>query len=139
VDGLRAGLLRRGDDLVDDEIGLRGGRRADEDGFVGHIDGEAIGVGFGIDDRRLDAEAARGADDADGDFAAVGNQDFVEHWGGVSGVCAGSQTAHPLAGELSARASAMTEGAVCVWLADLPPPASLGPPPRAGEELGYAL
>jgi hypothetical protein len=32
VDGLRAGLLAGGDDLVDDEIGLRGGRRADEDG-----------------------------------------------------------------------------------------------------------
>jgi hypothetical protein len=60
---------------------LRRRRRADEHGFVRHIDGQAIGVGFGIDDGRLDTEPARGADNADGDFAAVGDQDFIEHWG----------------------------------------------------------
>ena len=46
MDGLRACLARSGDDLVHVEIGLRGGRRADEHGLVGHIDGEAVAVGL---------------------------------------------------------------------------------------------
>ena len=51
------------------------------DGLVGHIDGEAVTVGLGIDHHRLDAHAPGGANDADRHLAAVGDQDFLEHCG----------------------------------------------------------
>jgi hypothetical protein len=37
-----------------------------------------VGVGFRVHGHRGDAQAARGADDAAGNFAAVGDQDLVE-------------------------------------------------------------
>ena len=77
---LGAGLLAGGDDLVDQQIGLRGGRRPDGDRLVGHFDVQRVLVGFRIDRDRLHAHLARGLDDAAGDLAAVGDQDLVEHW-----------------------------------------------------------
>ena len=76
---LGAGLLAGGDDLVDHEIGLRRRRRPDGDRFVGHLDMQRVLVGLGIDGDGLDAHAARRLDDPAGDFAAVGDQDFLEH------------------------------------------------------------
>ena len=77
--GLGAGLLAGLDDLVDQQVGLGGGRRADVDGLVGHLDVQGVAIGVGIDGDRLDAHLARGLDDAAGDLAAVGDQDFLEH------------------------------------------------------------
>ncbi len=82
MDRLRAGALRGGDDLVDHQIAFARRRRADEHGFVGHAHVAAHGVGFGIDRDGGDAHAARRLDDAAGDFAAIGDEDLVEH--GVS-------------------------------------------------------
>ena len=76
--GLGAGLLAGGDDLLGHQVGLRGRRRADQHGLVGHLDGEAAGVGLRIDHDRGDPEPAAGADDAHRDLAAVGDQDFGE-------------------------------------------------------------
>ena len=77
--GFRAALLAGGDDLIDDQIALRRGRRADRHGGVGHLDMERVAVGFGIDRDGRDAHAAGGLDDAAGDLAAIGNQDSLEH------------------------------------------------------------
>jgi hypothetical protein len=41
-------------------------------------------IGIGIDGDRLDAHLPRGLDDAAGDFAAIGDQDFGEHGGAGS-------------------------------------------------------
>ena len=38
-----------------------------------------LGIGFRVDGDSADTHAAGGLDDAAGDFAAVGNQKFVEH------------------------------------------------------------
>ena len=38
-----------------------------------------VGIGFRIDRDHAQAEASRGARDADGDFAAIGDQDRGEH------------------------------------------------------------
>jgi len=47
---------------------------------------EGSAVGFTEDDYGADAEFAAGSEDADGDFSAIGDQDFVEHAGfGVPG------------------------------------------------------
>ena len=79
MDGLGAGLLAGLDDLVDQQVGLRGRRRADGDRLVGHLDVQGVAVGLGIDRHRLDAHPAAGLDDAAGDLAAVGDQDLLEH------------------------------------------------------------
>ncbi len=79
MDSLSTGLLAGGDDLVHDQIGLFRGGRADADGFIGQIDVQRILVGFGINGDGLDAHLAGGLDDAAGNFAAVGDQNFVKH------------------------------------------------------------
>jgi hypothetical protein len=75
----RAGRLAGSDDLVDQQVGLRGRRRADVDGLVGHLHVHRLRVGVRIDGYRLDPHPPGGLDDAAGDLAAVGDQDFLEH------------------------------------------------------------
>ena len=79
MNGLRAGRLGRGHDLGDIEIGLRGLRRADGYGLIGHLHVQRVAVGLGIDGHGLDAEPARGPDDAAGDFAPIGDEKLGEH------------------------------------------------------------
>ena len=79
VDGIHVGDLRGADDAVDPQVALAGGRFADADGFVGHLHVHRVGVRLGIDRHRADVQFLAGADDADGDFAAVGYQDFLKH------------------------------------------------------------
>ena len=45
-----------------------------------------VAVGFGVDRDGADAEAAQRADDAAGDDAAIGDEDFGEHAGVRAGV-----------------------------------------------------
>ena len=47
--------------------------------LVGHLHVNRIAIGIRIDRNRGDPHLARGFDDAAGDFATVGNQDFLEH------------------------------------------------------------
>ena len=82
VDGVDVGDFRRRDDAV---------HHADSSELLGpgpmqmassaRLDVHGLVVGLGIDGDRLDAEFLAGADDAQGDFAAVGDEDFVEHAG----------------------------------------------------------
>jgi hypothetical protein len=83
VDGLGVGDLGGRDDGRHVEVALRRGRRADANGLVGQSHVLGVGVGLGVDRDRLDAEFAAGAQDAQGDFPAVGDQDLLEH-GGLS-------------------------------------------------------
>ena len=79
MDRFRFGFLGRGDDLIHHKVGLRGGRGADENGFVGHLDMDGVAIRLGIDRDRLDPHPFRGLDHAAGDFATVGDEDFFEH------------------------------------------------------------
>ena len=47
--------------------------------LVGHLDMRRARIGVRIDRDRLDAHLAGGLDHAAGDFAAVGDQDLLEH------------------------------------------------------------
>ena len=69
-----AGFFAGGDDLFDNEIGLRRRGWADGDRFIGHFNVQRVLVGFGIDGDGFDAHPARGPDDPAGDFAAVGDE-----------------------------------------------------------------
>ncbi len=73
--GLAAGL----DDLVDQQIALGRGRRANQDCMIGHFDMERVAVGFGIDRDRLDPHAAGSLDDPAGYLAAICDQNSFEH------------------------------------------------------------
>ncbi len=51
--------------------------------LVSHIHMHGVVIGIRIDRHCLDAHPARGFHDAAGDFAAIGDQDFLEHAGGL--------------------------------------------------------
>ena len=76
---LGPGRLAGGDDLVRDQVALRGGRRTDVDGFVCHLHEGRAGIGIGIDRNGLDTHPAGGLDHPASNFATVGDEDFLEH------------------------------------------------------------
>jgi hypothetical protein len=78
VDGLRAGAAGHVEQLLDDEIALAGRRRADVVRLVGEAHVGRVAVGVGVDGHGGDAQFARRAQDAHGDLAAVGNQQFIK-------------------------------------------------------------
>ena len=79
VDRLGAALLAGGHDLVDDEVTVRRGRRADRDGGIRHFDVQGILVRLRKDGDGFNPQFARGFDNPAGDFAAIGDQDTLEH------------------------------------------------------------
>ena len=52
---------------------------AERHGDVDRVDVERVGVGVGVDAHGLDAEPVGGAGDADGDLAAVGDEEATDH------------------------------------------------------------
>ena len=76
---LGPGLLAGRDDLVRDQIALRGGRRADVHGFVSHLHKRRAGIGIRIDRDGLDTHPPGGLNHPASDFATVGDEDFFEH------------------------------------------------------------
>ena len=79
MDRVRPGLLRRSDDLVAHEIAFGGGRGADMHRLVGLPHMQRPGVGVRIDRDRGHAHGARGADDAAGNLAAIGDKELLDH------------------------------------------------------------
>ena len=84
VDGVHIGDFGGADDPVNPQIALRGGRFADADGFIRHLHVHGIGIRLRIDRHGADVQFLAGPDDADGDFAAIGDQNLLKHgWDGV--------------------------------------------------------
>ncbi len=79
MDGIDIGNFRRADDAVDPQVAFAAGGFADADGFVGHLDVHGIGVDFGINRDGADVHLLAGADDAHGNFPAVGHKNFFKH------------------------------------------------------------
>ena len=79
MDRVGAGRPAGRDDLVDDEIRGRGLRRPDMHGLVRGRNMNGLAVGIVVDGDGGDAEPPRGLGDADGDLAAVGDQNLPEH------------------------------------------------------------
>ena len=74
-----AGDFRGADDGRHAQVAVDAAGRPDADVLVGKADVQRVLVGLGVDRDGLDAELAAREDDAQGDFAAVGDQDFLEH------------------------------------------------------------
>ena len=79
MDGVGAGDLAGGDDGGNVEVAVLRGGRADADALVGELDVHRLLVGGRIDGDRGDAELLGRAHDPQGDFAAVGDENLVEH------------------------------------------------------------
>jgi len=85
VNGLGSRGLGRGNDFVGDQVALAAGGRPEQHGLVGQTDMAGFTIRLGVHRDGGDAHLPRGSDDAAGDLAAVGNQDFFEH--GVRSPC----------------------------------------------------
>ena len=92
MDRLGTGLLGDLDDLVDHEVALGGRARAEQVRLVGAPDVRRVAIGLGVDGHAGDAELLERSHHADGDLAAVCDQDLFEH------LRAGRLSALPTAG-----------------------------------------
>ena len=79
--GLGAGNFAGSEQRRNAEIAVLGGRRANADALVGKPHVHGVGVRGRVHRHRGDAELLAGAQDAQRNFPAVGDQDFVEHRG----------------------------------------------------------
>ena len=80
MDRVGAGDLGRAQHRRHVEIAVGAPGRTDADILVGEAHVQRVLVGLGIDRDGLDAEFAAGANHAQRDFPAVGDQDFFEHF-----------------------------------------------------------
>ncbi len=79
VHGVGAGDLAGGEQRRNVEVALARGRLPDAHALVGEPHMHRVGVGGRVHRDGGDAELLAGAQDAQRDLAAVGDQDFVEH------------------------------------------------------------
>ena len=79
VNCLGAATFRRGDQLFSHEVALAGRRRTDVHCLVRVAHVRRLRVSVGVDRDRRDAEFLAGADNAEGDFTAIRDEDLREH------------------------------------------------------------
>ena len=87
VDRVRAGLFRRGNDLFAHQVALGSWGGADMHCLVGGAHVQCARIGIRIDRDRGDTHVVRGADDAAGDFATIGDQELLDHAGAANLFC----------------------------------------------------
>ena len=71
--------FRCADNPVGAEVAFGALISSDADRFVGELNVEGLHIRFRIDREGLDTKLATGADDAKGDFTAVGDENFLNH------------------------------------------------------------
>ncbi len=81
MDGVALRRHRRVNDGFDLEVAFGRPRGADADRAIGHSRGHAVPVGGRRGEHGFDAEVAARADDADGDFAAIRDEDAPDGHG----------------------------------------------------------
>ena len=79
VDRVAAPFERGGDDALTAQVRFPRRGRANSDRFVSQCHMQRTGVRVGIDGDGGDAQLLAGTNDADGDLAAVGDEDFTKH------------------------------------------------------------
>ena len=84
MDGLGATGMSYLNDFLPVEVAVLGGCRTNPIGLIGLLDVKRLLVGIGVDGYSLDSQFLAGTDNAAGDFASVGDEDFIEH--GVSSI-----------------------------------------------------
>ena len=79
MDAISARLLDGIEDGRGVQVGLGARVPSERIGLVGQPHMEGISIGIGVHRHRLDAHLTSGTNDADGNFAAVGDQDLLQH------------------------------------------------------------
>ena len=79
MNGVGAGDFRRSDDGGDVQVGFRRRRGTDADALVGQTHMHGVGVGGRMYGDGGDAHFLARAIDAQRDFPAIGDEDFVKH------------------------------------------------------------
>ena len=79
MDGVAAGHDGGRDDGRGREVAPPGVGRADADRLVGELGGEGVAVGLAVGEDGADPHGPAGAQDPEGDLAAVGDEDALEH------------------------------------------------------------
>ena len=79
VNGLHVADFGGADDPVDHQVAFRCGIASDAIRFVGELQVTGIAVGFAEDRHGFDPHFTAGADDPQGDLAAIGDQDALKH------------------------------------------------------------
>ena len=92
MDRRGAGCPGDGENLVDGQVRASGSAFAEAVSFIGLQDVQAGSVSFGIHGDAFDLQFTQGAQNAAGNGATVGNQDFFEHGITPGGDCASAST-----------------------------------------------
>ena len=79
MNGFCPRLAHRIDDLVLNQITLRGRRWPDMDGLIGHLDSHRASIGIGIDNDCFNAESSACFGYSNCNFATVCDEYFLEH------------------------------------------------------------
>src|SRR5439155_17822624 len=79
MDSVHIGDFRGADNAVDPQITLACRRFANTNGLFGQLHVHRVDIRLRIDRDGPDIELLAGADDTNGNFPAVGDQDFFEH------------------------------------------------------------
>ena len=79
MDGIGIGDFGGTDDRLHVQIAFGARRRTDADALIGQLHMQCLTVGIRMHRHRFDAQFLAGADDPQGDFAAIGDQDFMKH------------------------------------------------------------
>ena len=80
MNGVDVGNFGGADEAVDSEVAFKRGGFADANGFVGHLGVHGVSISLGVDGDGANVEFPAGSNDAHGNFAAVGDQNFLKHW-----------------------------------------------------------
>ena len=94
VDRVCPRFARHFNDLICAQVRFARRCAAQQIGLIGHAHMQRLAVGLRIDGHGFDTLLFAGANDTDGDFAAVGNQDFSEHTGSLRNTHDGVRIAH---------------------------------------------
>jgi len=79
MNGVDVGHFGGADDAVNPQITVRCRSLADANGLVGQLNVHGIGVRLRINGDGADVQFLASADDPNGDFTAIGDQDFFKH------------------------------------------------------------
>jgi hypothetical protein len=89
-----AGDFAGGEDRRDVEIAVLGRRRADTHALVGKAHVHGVGIGGGVHRNGGNAEFLAGAQHAQRDLAAIGDEDLIEHFRLVSRMRCSASAVH---------------------------------------------
>src|ERR1700687_797510 len=82
MNGIDVGDFRRADDGGNIQIAAGALGWSNTNGFIGEANMQAVTIGFRINGDSLDSKILTRADNADGDLATIGDQNFLEHISG---------------------------------------------------------